>query len=109
MFRRASIMTDQSTYIEDDNATKVERLEARVPKHVKDLLKYAANLSGLSVTDFLIMAIQKGAETTIREHNIITLSARDSAAFAEALLNPGEPNDALREAFARYKEEVISR
>src|SRR5438105_10141645 len=102
-------MSDPSTYIKDDNAVKIERLEARIPKHVKDLLKYAANLSGVSVTDFLIVAIQKGAETTIREHNIITLSARDSAAFADALLNPGEPNEALGEAFTRYKQEVISR
>jgi uncharacterized protein (DUF1778 family) len=102
-------MTDQSSHLEDYDTTRVERLEARIPKHVKDLLKYAANLSGLSVTDYLIMVIQKGAETTIREHDIITLSARDSAAFAEALLNPGEPNDALREAFARHKKEVISR
>lgn len=36
------------------------------------------------------------AEQTIRSHEVITLSARDSLLFVEALLNPPAPNDALR-------------
>lgn len=36
----------------------------------------------------------------------LRLSARDSQAFAEALLNPPEPNDALRNAKARYDKLV---
>jgi uncharacterized protein (DUF1778 family) len=33
----------------------------------------------------------------------MTLSARDSAAFVDALLNPLEPNDALRAAARRHR------
>ncbi len=43
-----------------------------------------------------------------REQRIVTLTARDSAAFAEAMLNPREPNAALRAAFDRHAKEVSS-
>ncbi len=96
-------------YVEARRATKSERLEARVTRQQKALLQRAAELRGLSLTDFLVTSAQSAAEATIREHNVITLTARDSLAFAEALLNPGEPNEALRAAFARYSEKVIEK
>jgi len=37
------------------------------------------------------------------EHEAWKLSRRASEAFAEALLNPPAPSEALREAAARYK------
>jgi uncharacterized protein (DUF1778 family) len=86
--------------------SKSERLEARVTPQQKELLQYAAELKGLSLTDFLITSAQSIAEATIREHNVITLTKRDSQAFAEALLNPGQPNAELRAAFARFSREV---
>jgi uncharacterized protein (DUF1778 family) len=92
-----------------DKTSKSERLEARVTRQQKELLQHAAELRGLSLSDFLITSAQSAAETIIREHNIVTLTTRDSIAFAEALLNPGEPNEALRKAFARHDREVISK
>lgn len=86
--------------------SKSERLEARVTPQQKELLQHAAELKGLSLTDFVITSAQQIAEATIREHSVITLTKRDSLAFAEALLNPGEPNAELRTAFARYSREV---
>ena len=38
-----------------------------------------------------------------RERETIVLSSRDSAAAVQALLDPPEPNDALRQAFKEYK------
>jgi len=38
------------------------------------------------------------------EHERITLSARDSRIVVDSLLNPAGPNDALRAAFADYRE-----
>ena len=87
-------------------ASKSERLEARVTPQQKELLQHAAELQGLSLTDFLITSAQQIAEATIREHSVITLTKRDSMAFAEALLNPQQPNAELRAAFARYSQEV---
>lgn|SRR5512145_1442761 len=94
--------------IRQNPTRKSERLEARVTPQQKQVLLRAAELLGLSLTDFLIMSAQQAAEATIREHHIIALTARDSTAFAEAILNPGEPNAALRTAFARVQEDTIT-
>lgn len=89
-------------------ATKSERLEARITQSQKELLQRAAELRGQSLTDFLVASAQRAAEATVREHNVITLTARDSFAFAEAILHSAEPNEALRAAFARHDQEVAS-
>lgn len=89
-------------------AAKRERLEARVTAQLKELIQHAADLAGLSVTDFITMSVKRAAEETIREHTIISLSLRDSLLFAEALVAPSEPNERLRAAFARLEGEVTS-
>jgi uncharacterized protein (DUF1778 family) len=96
-------------YIEAPRASKSERLEVRVTLEQKLLLQRAAELRGLPLIDFLVTSAQTAAEATIREHNVITLTAQDSIAFAEALLNPRDPNGALRAAFARHDEEAADR
>lgn len=83
------------------------RLAARISEEQKVLLQRAADLQGRSLSDFVIESAQRAAEAVIRELEIITLSVEDSRAFAEAMLNPPAPNDRLREAFARYQQEVI--
>lgn len=74
---------------------KRERLEARITAEQKQRIQRAAALAGLSMTDFVVQSAEQAAEQTIRRYEVISLSARDSAAFAEALLNPPAPNDAL--------------
>ncbi len=86
---------------------KSERVAARITPDQKMLFQRAAALHGRSLTDFLVASAQEAAEKTIRSHEVITLSARDSKAFVEALLNPSkEPNAALRQAFRRYDVDV---
>lgn len=85
---------------------KTERLEARVTPHLKELLQQAADLAGLSLTDFLTVSAQRAAEETIRNARVITLTARDSQHFAEALLTPPPPSARMRAAFARHAEVV---
>src|SRR5687768_9754268 len=97
-----------SNYPKTHRAAKSERLEARVTQEQKELLQRAAELQGQSLTDFVVASAQRAAEATVREHNVITLTARDSRAFAEAILNPGEANEALRTAFARHDHDVTS-
>ncbi len=88
-------------------SVKRGRLAMRITEEQKILLQRAADLEGRSVSDFVIESAQRAAEAVIREHEIITLSTEDSRAFAEALLNPPAPNERLREAFARYQQEVV--
>lgn len=88
-------------------AAKRGRFAARISEEQKVLLQRAADLQGRSLSDFVIESAQRAAEAVIREREVITLSAEDSRAFAEAMLNPPEPNERLRAAFARYQEEVV--
>ena len=86
-----------------DKALKRDRLEARVSPEQKLLFQRAAMLRGQTLSDYVVNIVQQDAEETIHRHDI-TLSARDSRIFVDALLNPTGPNDALRAAFADYKE-----
>ncbi|HEV8638536.1 MAG TPA: DUF1778 domain-containing protein [Chloroflexota bacterium] len=82
---------------------KRERLEARVTPEQKELLQRAAALEGTTVTEFVVSRAQRAAEQTIREHEILTLTARASSAFVEALLSPPAPNQTLRAASEHYR------
>ncbi|PWU18245.1 MAG: DUF1778 domain-containing protein [Verrucomicrobia bacterium] len=79
-----------------------ERLEARVPSHLKRLFQRAANLQGVTLSDFLINNLRRVALETVHEHERLRLSQRDSIAFASVLLNPPAPNRRLKEAARRY-------
>lgn len=87
-------------------AKKPARLGARITDHQKALFERAAALSGRSVTDFVVSTAEEAAARTVREHEIMTLSARDSEAFIAALLNPPEPGPRLRKAAQRYRAAV---
>ena len=50
-----------------------------------------------------LSSVQAAAEDTIRTHQVLELSARDSEAFLAALENPPEPNERLRAAFEQYR------
>jgi uncharacterized protein (DUF1778 family) len=81
---------------------KRERLEARVSAEQKALLQRAAQLQGRSLTEFMVSSLQEAAERVVREHEVMTLTARESALFVEALLNPSPPNARLIAAAERY-------
>lgn len=81
-----------------------ERLEARLSREQKALLQRAADLTGRTLTDFVVGSAQAAAEEAIRAHEVITLSVRDSVAFVESLLAPSPPNDALRSAAQRHRQ-----
>lgn len=82
---------------------RTARIEARIAPDALAIVKRAAELQGRSVSDFVVAAAQEAAHRTIEETQIIRLSVEDQRAFAEAIINPPEPNDALRRAAARYR------
>ena len=87
-------------------AAKTERLEARVPVFLKRIIQRAADLQGRSLTDFVIATLDKAARETVRERELMTLSADDSLIFAEALINPPAPNAVMKRAFAAHEKSV---
>jgi uncharacterized protein (DUF1778 family) len=82
------------------------RLEARLPADIHAMLKRAAQIQGRTLTDFVVTAAQEAARHTIEDTEIIRLSAEGQKRFAEALLNPPEPNEALKRAFEHHRRLV---
>ena len=82
---------------------KRERFNARLTEAQKELFERAAALYGQSVSQFVMSSAQRAAEQAIREHEVISLSARDTRAVMEALLHPAPAGRALRKAAERYQ------
>lgn len=88
------------------NRAKAERLGFRIDEQTKALIERAAHLERRKVTDFCTTALTDAARRTIADHETLTLSERDRAAFFEALANPPEPNERLRRAFATHRRRI---
>lgn len=97
-------MPSRSALAKRSPRTRNERLEARVSADQKDLFLRAAELQGRTLTDFIIASVHEAAVRTIEDMQSIQLTAQESRAFAEAVLNPREPAPRLRAAAQRYIE-----
>jgi uncharacterized protein (DUF1778 family) len=85
------------------------RLEARLPVSVYATVKRAAELQGRSITDFVVGAAHDAARKAIEEEEIIRLCAEDQLQFAQSLIDPPPPNEALRVAKALHGKNVEMR
>lgn len=88
------------------SAEQTSRLEARLPASVYATLKRAAELKGRSLSDFVVSAAHDAAQRAIEEDSIIRLSADDQRRFAEALINPPAPAEALQRAKRAHQANV---
>jgi len=79
-----------------EKTTKNTRLEFRVPGRQKELIEDAAQLQGVSVSDFLASVAHREAVKVIQESAAIQLSREESTRFVEVLLSPPTPNAVLR-------------
>jgi uncharacterized protein (DUF1778 family) len=89
-----------------EKISKSERLEARLSREQKELLQWAADLEGRSLTDFVVAHAQSAAMQTISAHTVIKLNRADSITFAESLQSPPELGEdaPLARAISRYKQ-----
>lgn len=85
-------------------ATASERLEARVSRDLKRLFQRAADLQGVTLSDFITASARQVALQTVREHEQIELSRRDTECLVGALLAPPAPGPRLRAAARRYQK-----
>ena len=76
------------------------RLEARVDADSKVRWQQAADLQGITLTDFIVSSLQESANKVIEQHQKMKLTAQDTEAFVDAILNPPEPNEQLKTAVA---------
>jgi uncharacterized protein (DUF1778 family) len=96
-------MTRTPNEIAADPATRAGRLGFRVDEHTKQLIERAAHLERRKLTDYCLAALTEAARRTIAEHETLTLSERDRKAFFDALIDPPEPAERLKRAFAEHK------
>lgn len=84
-------------------AARSKRFNARLTEEQRQLFEQAASLYGQSMSQFVMSSAQRAAEQAIREHSVITLSARDSRSVMDALLHPEPAGPVLQRAAERYK------
>ncbi len=90
--------------------TKSERIATRVTPSQKSLIAKAAAMRGRSLTEFIIDSAQKEAEKTLEDGLVLHLAVEHQIRLAESLLNPPEPNKALKAAAKYYDNaNVISK
>ena len=85
---------------------QVARIEARISPELKAMFQTAADIENITLSEFLIKSAREAAQEIISNHNVLKLNAEDSQAFADAILNPKEPNEVLKQAAAWYKQEL---
>lgn len=85
---------------------RTTRIEARIAPDALAIVKRAAELQGRSLSDFVVAAAQDAAIRTIEETGIIRLSVDDQRLFAEAIINPPAPNEAMRRAARLHADHV---
>ena len=101
------LMFDDSTAAVDE--PKSARLEARTQPSVKQTISRAAKMSGVEVSSFVVSAAYKAAQAAIKAQNVTMLdSEADRTVFFNALENPPQPNERLKEAFALRKHLIAN-
>lgn len=90
------------------NNAKTARLEVRMSSDIANLINRAVEISGLTKTGFITSVLQQAAEKIVRDQEVLALSLEDQKRFADALIDPPEPNDAMRRAFSKRNELLVN-
>src|SRR5205809_1969622 len=88
---------------------KAYRFDARLNEDQKLLIQRAADLEGRTMTDFVLHSAEAAAERTIANRAMLVLTARETEAFADAILNPAGPGPVLRRAAREYRDKIAKR
>jgi len=99
-------MSQKQTKAIREAPTRIERLGFRLDKETKDMVERAAYLTRRKVSDFCVSALMDVARQTIAEHETLVLSDSDREAFFEALINPPEPSERLKQAILEHERRV---
>ena len=87
-----------------ESTARQERFEARIRREEKRTLERAAELSGRTLTDFVMSSAHAAAlETIERYEGTVLTDPRDREAFVAAMLKPRAPSRTLKAAAARYR------
>jgi len=90
----------------ETTARKETRLDVRLSHEQKMLLEEAAAISGISMSAFVVQTVARRAREVVADYRSMELSAAESRAFVNQLMEPGAPNDALLAAAKRYRTQL---
>ena len=85
-----------------------DRIDFRTAPDVKDLIERAASLQGMTTSEFIKSVVVPASEQVVERHETRVLSDRDRDLFLLLLDNPPAPNEALKTAAQRFKNQVRS-
>ncbi|EIP84993.1 hypothetical protein A33K_18264 [Burkholderia humptydooensis MSMB43] len=68
------------------------------------VIRRAAEIQGRTMSDFVVSAAREAAQRAISDAEVIRLSVADSARFADAILSPSKPADALQRALDHHDQ-----
>ena len=88
------------------SAVRHARVHLRMDGRAKRTLERAAAYEETTVSRFVLSSAIAAAERVIESRERIVLPATDWDTFYDALLNPPEPNEALRAAAHGYRERI---
>lgn len=96
-------MSSSTTQIKD------ERINLRLKHHSRLMLERAASFEGQTISKFVLSSALERAEKTIQEHELMSLNARDSAVFFNALAMPIQFNNKLSTALKEHDRRVTTK
>ena len=88
---------------------KNERINLRVKSSAKSLIERAASFEGKTVSHFVLTSALEQAAKTIQKHETMTLNAKNSKIFFEALDAPVRFNRRLTAALEEHDQRVVSK
>ena len=91
-----------------DKPKKTARLEIRVTEEYKQNIETAAYLQGQNMTEYVLDVLAKASNQTIRQHQILELSKKDTEHFVDALLNSPPPSEQAIADAEWYKKTLDS-
>ncbi|HRP95414.1 MAG TPA: DUF1778 domain-containing protein [Rhodocyclaceae bacterium] len=89
------------TAIASSPATRSARLGLRATPEQEAVLRRAAEVAHKSLTDFILDSACQAAEQTLLDQRLFMVSGERYQALLDLLERPEQPNEGLRELFAR--------
>jgi uncharacterized protein (DUF1778 family) len=77
------------------------RLGVRATTEQEAVLRRAADVARKTLTDFILDSACKAAEQTLLDQRLFMVSGEQYVALIDLLERPEQPNDGLRDLFAR--------
>jgi uncharacterized protein (DUF1778 family) len=89
------------------NSAPTVNFNARINLDQKELIQRAADLRGITLTDFVLQAAHDRALETIERESVLKLALGDALAFHAAIEQPPEPTAEVLAAFRKAPRATI--